>query len=69
VELVEDPRSKKPAGELAKAFRAALYANGVINVGAGTYHNVVRVLVPLTIEDDILARGLDIFEQTLAQMS
>jgi len=69
IELVKDPATKKPAGDFAKAFRAELYENGVINIGAGTFHNVVRILVPLTIEDDTLARGLDIVEQTLAQTS
>ena len=66
MELVEDPETKKPAGDFAKAFRAKLYENGVVNVGAGTYHNVIRILVPLTIEDETLARGLDIMEETLA---
>ena len=37
MELVEDPETKKPAGDFAKAFRAKLYENGVVNVGAGTY--------------------------------
>jgi 4-aminobutyrate aminotransferase/(S)-3-amino-2-methylpropionate transaminase len=69
LELVEDPETKKPAGDFAKAFRTKLYENGVINVGAGTFHNVVRILVPLTIEDDTLARGLDIVEETFAQTS
>ncbi|MBC7293781.1 MAG: aminotransferase class III-fold pyridoxal phosphate-dependent enzyme, partial [Thermoleophilia bacterium] len=68
MEFVEDPDTKKPAGELAKAYRAKLYENGVINVGAGTFHNVVRVLVPLTIEDEVLARGLEIMHETLAQV-
>ncbi|MBN1629896.1 MAG: aminotransferase class III-fold pyridoxal phosphate-dependent enzyme, partial [Thermoleophilia bacterium] len=69
MELVDDPGTKKPAGDFAKAFRAKLYENGVVNVGAGTFHNVVRFLVPLTIEDDTLARGLDIVETTLGQVS
>ena len=69
MELVEDPTTKKPATDFAKAFRARLYENGVVNVGAGTFHNVVRILVPLTIEDATLARGLDIVEKTLAQVS
>jgi 4-aminobutyrate aminotransferase/(S)-3-amino-2-methylpropionate transaminase len=69
MELVEDPGTRKPASDFAKAFRAKLYQNGVVNVGAGTFHNVVRILVPLTIEDSTLARGLDIVEETLAQMS
>jgi 4-aminobutyrate aminotransferase-like enzyme len=59
--------TKKPAGDFANAFRTNLYKNGVINIGAGTFHNVVRILVPLTIEDEVLTRGLDIFERTLAE--
>jgi 4-aminobutyrate aminotransferase/(S)-3-amino-2-methylpropionate transaminase len=69
IELVEDPATKTPAGDFAKLFRSKLYENGVVNVGAGTFHNVVRFLVPLTIEDETLARGLDIVEETLAQVS
>lgn len=69
IELVEDPETKKPAGDFAKALRLKLFENGVVNIGAGTYHNVVRILVPLTIENEILTRGLDILEQTLGQVS
>jgi 4-aminobutyrate aminotransferase/(S)-3-amino-2-methylpropionate transaminase len=69
MELVEDPDTKKPAGDFAKAFRLKLFENGVVNVGAGTYHSVVRILVPFTIEDDTLDRGLHIVEETMAQVS
>jgi 4-aminobutyrate aminotransferase/(S)-3-amino-2-methylpropionate transaminase len=69
MELVENPETKEPAADFAKAFRLKLYENGVVNVGAGTFHNVIRILVPLTIEDETLARGLDIVEETLAQVS
>ncbi|MCL5735885.1 MAG: 4-aminobutyrate--2-oxoglutarate transaminase [Actinobacteria bacterium] len=69
MELVEDRKSKKPAGNFANALRLKLYENGVVNVGAGTYHNVLRILVPLTIEDATLARGLDILEETMSQVS
>jgi 4-aminobutyrate aminotransferase/(S)-3-amino-2-methylpropionate transaminase len=67
LELVKDPQTKEPAGDLAKAFRTKLYENGVVNVGAGTFHNVIRFLVPLTIEDEVLAKGLDIVEETFDQ--
>ncbi|HLA81244.1 MAG TPA: 4-aminobutyrate--2-oxoglutarate transaminase [Thermoleophilia bacterium] len=69
MELVEDRETKKPAGEFARRLRLKLYENGVVNVGAGTYHNVLRILVPLTIEDATLSRGLDILEETFAQVS
>ena len=68
MELVEDSETKKPAGNLAKAFRMRLYENGVVNVGAGTFHNVIRILVPLTIEDETLDHGLDIIESTFAEV-
>jgi 4-aminobutyrate aminotransferase/(S)-3-amino-2-methylpropionate transaminase len=67
LELVTDPKTKEPAGDLAKTFRSKLYENGVVNVGAGTFHNVIRFLVPLTIEDDVLAKGLDIVEKTFEE--
>ena len=38
-----------------------------MNVIAGTYDNVIRTLMPLTIEWDTLDMGLDIMESTLAQ--
>ncbi len=69
MELVEDPQTKTPAGALAKTLRQRLFQNGVVNVGAGTHHNVLRILVPLTIEDDVLVRGLDILSDTMAEVS
>ncbi len=33
---------------------------------AGTYDNVVRLLPPLTIRDELLAEGLDVLEKALA---
>ncbi len=69
MELVEDPDTKKPATALTKTYRARLYENGLVNVIAGTYDNVVRTLMPLTIEWETLERGLDIMEETLAQVT
>jgi 4-aminobutyrate aminotransferase/(S)-3-amino-2-methylpropionate transaminase len=69
MELVEDPDTKKPATALMKAYRAKLFENGLANLQAGTYDNVVRTLMPLTIEWETLDRGLDIMEETLAQVT
>ncbi len=68
MELVKDPVSREPAGDLAKTFRTRLFENGVVNIGAGTYHNVVRILPPLTIEDDTLEQGLEILAKTAAEV-
>ena len=69
MELVEDPGTKVPATALTKAYRVKLYENGLVNIIAGTYDNVVRTLMPLTIEWETLDRGLDIMEETLAQVT
>jgi 4-aminobutyrate aminotransferase/(S)-3-amino-2-methylpropionate transaminase len=69
MELVEDPDTKVPATALTKAYRAKLYENGLVNIIAGTHDNVVRTLMPLTIDWETLDRGLDIMEETLAQVA
>jgi 4-aminobutyrate aminotransferase/(S)-3-amino-2-methylpropionate transaminase len=69
IELVEDRDTKKPATALTKTYRARLYENGLVNIIAGTYDNVVRTLMPLTIEWETLDRGLDIMEETLAEVT
>jgi len=68
LELVEDPQTKKPATALTKAYRVKLCENGLVNIIAGTHDNVVRTLMPLTIDWETLDRGLDIMEETLAQV-
>ena len=69
IELVGDPATRRPATALTKAYRARLYENGLVNIIAGTYDNVVRTLMPLTIGWETLDRGLDIMEDTLAQVT
>jgi 4-aminobutyrate aminotransferase / (S)-3-amino-2-methylpropionate transaminase / 5-aminovalerate transaminase len=68
MELVVDRKSKEPATALTKAYRVKLYENGLVNVIAGTYDNVVRTLMPLTIDWETLDRGLDIMEKTLTEV-
>jgi 4-aminobutyrate aminotransferase/(S)-3-amino-2-methylpropionate transaminase len=66
MELVEDPGTKEPlvADTMNRIARGAL-ERGVIVLTAGTYGNVVRLLPPLTIEEPLLADGLDVLEQAV----
>jgi 4-aminobutyrate aminotransferase/(S)-3-amino-2-methylpropionate transaminase len=68
IEMVEDPETKKPATALTKALRVKLYENGLVNIIAGTHDNIVRTLMPLTIDWETLERGLDIMEESLTQV-
>ena len=65
MELVEDRETKEPAAALAKEVRLGLFERGVLCLLAGVGDNVVRLLVPLTIEDEVLDRGLDMIEAGL----
>jgi 4-aminobutyrate aminotransferase / (S)-3-amino-2-methylpropionate transaminase / 5-aminovalerate transaminase len=65
LELVTHRESKEPAAELAKQTTASARERGLILLSCGTYGNVIRILVPLVIDDDDLARGLEILEESL----
>jgi 4-aminobutyrate aminotransferase len=65
LELVTDRESKEPAAELAKRTTEGARERGLILLSCGTYGNVIRILVPLVIDDDDLARGLEILEESL----
>jgi len=59
MELVADPASKAPDKALTVRLLAAALRRGLIVLSSGTYGNVVRVLAPLTIEDEVLDEGLE----------
>lgn len=37
-------------------------------ISAGTFNNVIRLLVPLTATDDQLAEGLGVLQQALVEL-
>jgi 4-aminobutyrate aminotransferase/(S)-3-amino-2-methylpropionate transaminase len=67
IELVADRVTKEPlGGEAMSAIARGALERGVIVLTAGTYGNVIRLLPPLTIEEDLLGDGLDQLEEALA---
>jgi len=67
MELVRDRGTKEPADKEAAAILASAREKGLIVLRAGTHHNVIRTLMPLTIPDDQLMEGLDILGSALAE--
>ncbi|CAN5797126.1 4-aminobutyrate--2-oxoglutarate transaminase [soil metagenome] len=61
-ELVKDNDPFQPDGELCKKLISYCAANGLIVINAGVNGNVIRVLSPLVIEENLLIKGLDIIE-------
>ncbi len=51
------------SGELASAITASAFDLGIIIETSGAYDEVVKVLAPLTIEDDVLESGLALLEK------
>jgi len=64
-ELVKDPKAKTPDPELTTAIVAEGEKRGLILLSCGTEANVVRLLPPLTIQDAVLAEGLDLLEASV----
>jgi 4-aminobutyrate aminotransferase/(S)-3-amino-2-methylpropionate transaminase len=66
LELVKDRTTRAPAKELTGKLQAEALKRGVVLLSAGTLGNVIRVLVPLTVEDAVLDEGLEVMEEALA---
>jgi 4-aminobutyrate aminotransferase / (S)-3-amino-2-methylpropionate transaminase / 5-aminovalerate transaminase len=68
IELVKSRQAREPAPEETKQISQYCYEHGLITVTAGTYGNVVRLLVPLVITDEQMDEGLDVLESALASV-
>ena len=69
VELVRDRKTKEPANDEELRILKQCHKNGLIIMGAGPYKNVIRFLPPLNIGEDLLNKGLDIFEDAVRTLS
>jgi len=65
IELVRNHETREPADAETKEIAHYCYEHGLITITAGTYNNVVRILVPFAITDDQLNEGLDVMEAAL----
>lgn len=65
IEFCEGGDPSKPAKELVARVISECRANGLLAISAGVHGNVIRVLAPIVITDEQLARGLDIMERAL----
>ncbi|HEX3036378.1 MAG TPA: 4-aminobutyrate--2-oxoglutarate transaminase [Thermodesulfobacteriota bacterium] len=65
IELVKDRDTKEPAKEETAEVLKQCHKNGLVIMKAGAFDNVVRLLVPLVITEDLLSRGLGILEDAV----
>jgi len=62
VELVQSQDKREPASEETKQVTQYCYEHGVITISAGSYGNVIRLLMPLVITDAQMDEALDVLE-------
>ena len=65
IELVKSRATREPAPDETKRISQYCYEHGLITITAGTYGNVIRLLVPLVITDEQTDEGLDVLESAL----
>jgi len=65
MEFVRDPVSRQPAKELAEDVVRRCHDRGLIILNAGTFGNVIRLLVPLNIPRPQFEEGLEVLESAL----
>lgn len=67
-ELVKDRGTREPFPEATKQLIKHCYENGVVMLSAGTYGNVIRLLMPLVIEQTQLDEALGVIESGLREI-
>lgn len=63
IELFKNGNLQQPDADLTKRIANEAAAQGLILLTCGTYGNVIRLLMPLTISDEHLNEGLDILSR------
>ncbi len=68
IELVKNRTTKEPASEETKQALSACHRRGLLIISAGTFGNVIRILVPLVATDEQIEEGLAVLEESLAEV-
>jgi 4-aminobutyrate aminotransferase / (S)-3-amino-2-methylpropionate transaminase / 5-aminovalerate transaminase len=68
LELVRSRKTREPASEEAKQVSQYCYEHGLVTITAGSYGNVIRLLMPLVITDAQMDEAMDVLEAALAQV-
>ena len=66
IELVRNSETREPADTETKEIAKYCYEHGLILITAGTFNNVIRILVPLVVTDEQFREGLDVIEAAFA---
>jgi 4-aminobutyrate aminotransferase/(S)-3-amino-2-methylpropionate transaminase len=65
-EIFRERGGTEPDADATKRVTARALQEGLVLLSCGVFGNVIRVLVPLTVEDDVLEEGLGMLERALS---
>jgi 4-aminobutyrate aminotransferase/(S)-3-amino-2-methylpropionate transaminase len=68
MEIVRDFVTREPAPELVDQVVKNARERGLLLIKAGLYGNVLRILVPLTIDPMLLRHALEVLSTTVAEV-
>jgi 4-aminobutyrate aminotransferase / (S)-3-amino-2-methylpropionate transaminase / 5-aminovalerate transaminase len=69
LELVRSKASRQPADTETSQVSQYCYEHGVVTITAGSYGNVIRLLMPLVITDGQMEEAMDVIEAGLAHVT
>jgi 4-aminobutyrate aminotransferase/(S)-3-amino-2-methylpropionate transaminase len=66
LELVRSKHTREPAPEETKKISQRCYENGLITITAGSYGNIIRLLMPIVITDDQMNEAMNVMEAAIS---
>jgi len=69
IELVRSVETREPAAEETQQVTRYCYEHGLITITAGSYSNVIRVLVPLVVTEEQMTEALEVLESAFQAVS
>ncbi|MGA9473093.1 MAG: 4-aminobutyrate--2-oxoglutarate transaminase [Terriglobales bacterium] len=69
LELVRSKATREPADEETKQVSQYCYEHGLVLITAGSYGNVIRLLMPLVVTDAQMEEAMDVLESALAAVT
>jgi len=69
LELVRSKTTREPADEETKQVSQYCYEHGLVLITAGSYGNVIRLLMPLVVTEAQMDEAMDVLEAALAHVA
>lgn len=69
LEMVHDRETKQPYSEIVKEIQLECFKKGLLVWAAGHYGNVLRIMPPLVISEDLVRKGMEVFCRVVREVA